>query len=72
MDMSTYNADSLEQWQHQLAPAIEDGMCDIDDSSTAFLVNSRTLMGCIDPLRRGGLAHAIRVPSVWKTLPRLC
>ena len=26
---------------------------DTDDASTSFLVNSRTLMGCTDPLRRG-------------------
>ena len=30
----------------------------IDDSSTSFFVNSRTLMGCTDPLRRGvGAPH---------------
>ena len=34
--------------------------CDIDDSSTSLLVNSRTLMGCTDPLRRG----CRRTPSV--------
>ena len=30
----------------------------IDDSSTSFFVNSRTLMGCTDPLE-GGSAHPI-------------
>ena len=25
------------------------GKCDIDDSSTAFFVDSKTLMGCTDP-----------------------
>ena len=35
----------------------------IDDSSTSFLVNLRTLMGCTDPLRRGS-AHHTSVLSV--------
>ena len=34
----------------------------LDDSSTSFLVNSRTLMGCTDPLRRGvGAPRALSV-----------
>ena len=31
---------------------------DIDDSSTSFLVNSRTLMGCTDPLFQRPLGSA--------------
>lgn len=41
---------------------------DIDDSSTSLLVNSRTLMGCTDPLRmKGGVgrtAISVRLGSV--------
>ena len=37
----------------------------IDDSSTSFFVNSRTLMGCTDPLRRGvGAPHQCPLESV--------
>lgn len=38
---------------------------DTDDSSTSFLVNLRTLMGCTDPFRRG-LVHPIRALLVQK------
>ena len=37
----------------------------IDDSSTSFFVNSRTLMGCTDPLKRGvGAPHQCPLESV--------
>ena len=39
------------------------GTSDIDDSSTSFYLDSRTLMGCTDPLRRGS-AHPISALSV--------